>query len=153
LETACQEAGGLGHVRDPQGIEHELIRVLENLTSTILPDFFGDTPLPQCNLIDADRASWEGMAATVRLSEPRTTHRGLTIRYQLPWVALKKSVLTNDGFQRALSTYLHELAHCFGGDQSAQFSLALTHILQTTLGRGEEIARAKATWHDLHSSG
>lgn len=126
--------------------------MLEDLTSTILDGFFVDGSLPPCKVIDTDRSSWEGMALSVRLSVPRHTQYGFAVRYQLPWVGLKKSVLTKGGFQRAFSTYLHELAHCFGGDQSARFSLALTQILQITLRHGPDIARAKASWNNIHAS-
>jgi len=150
LETACQAAGGLSEVRDPRGIEVELIRVLEHLTSTILDDFFGDEPLPPCKVIDGNDASWEGIASTVRLPRPRRARHGHSVRYSLPWVALKQRTLVKDGFQQALSTYLHELSHCFGGDQSARFSHALTDILRITLQHGQEIASAKATWDEIH---
>jgi hypothetical protein len=153
LETACDEAGGFSQLRGPRGIERELIRVLEELTSTILDGFFGDDPPPTCKVIDAEHASWEGMAVTVRLNEPREIRDAFAIRYHLPWVALKKSVFTKDGFLRAFSTYLHERAHCFGGDRSAAFSLALTQLLQITLRHSPEIARAEAMWGELCGKG
>jgi hypothetical protein len=58
-----------------------------------------------------------------------------------------------NAFLRAFSTYLHERAHCFGGDRSAAFSLALTQLLQITLRHGPEIARAEAMWGELCGSG
>ncbi len=115
----------------------------------MLDGFFGDGPLPPCKVIDARRASWEGMTVTLRLSKLRKTRDGFAVRYRLPWVALKESVLTKEGFPRAFSTFVHERAHCFGGDQSAAFSLALTRLLQITLRHGSEIAQAQATWEEL----
>lgn len=146
LETACEQADGFSRVREPQGVEVDLIRILEELTATVLDGFFGNDPIPPCKVIDAGRAAWEGMTVTLRMSEPRKNLDGLTVRYRLPWVALKSSAMTKCGFPRAWSTYLHERAHCFGGDQSAAFSLALTHLLQTTLRHGPDIARAEARW-------
>ncbi len=152
LETACEKADGFSHTREPRNIELGLIRTLEELSRSILGDFFGDEPPPPCRVIDAAYASWEGMTVTLRLNQPRKTRHGFVLRYQLPWVALKKRLLRKDGFQEAFSTYLHERAHCFGGDQSASFSLALTHILETTLRHGTEISKAKAIWDDLHEN-
>jgi len=46
----------------------------------------------------------------------------------------KGALLAKDKFIEALSTYCHELCHCFGGDASATFSRALiiTLIMENT---------------------
>jgi hypothetical protein len=149
LEEVCEKEGGFSQLREPRGAEIQFIRVLEELTSTILNGFFGEGPLPPCKVIVSDDASWGGLANCVRLSKPRETAYGFKVHYELPYVALKKRILARGRFHEALATYLHELSHCFGGDQSARFSAALTSILQITLECRRAIDHAAAGWNEV----
>ncbi len=76
----------------------------------------------------------------------------MKVRYHLPNVALKRQLLREGGFHQALSTYLHERAHCFGGDQSHAFSEALTEILQATLKETGAVKRARTKWERLQKA-
>jgi hypothetical protein len=151
LETACDEAGGFVDVRSPDAMECAAIRLLEELTAKTLPGFFGPEPSPPCRVIDRESATWNGMAVCHHRSEPLLTIHGQRATYRLPYIALKRTVFRPQGFSRAWSTYLHELAHCFGGDQSASFSRALTHILETAIANGQDIRRGEEEWTKLFS--
>ena len=74
--------------------------------------------------------------------------RGILVRYQLPYVALKASLLYSDNFGNALSTYIHELAHMFGGDRSASFSQALSELMEVILSNARLIAECQEQWKD-----
>ena len=52
-------------------------------------------------------------------------------------------------FAEALSTYLHELAHVFGGDHTIGFSQALTEIIEILLRETESIEAAKREWESI----
>ena len=146
LEEICEKENGFVQVRSPNKYEFELITILESLVNYILPKFFGESSLPPCYVIKNDESVWCGMANCIRLSKPLTTPYGLKIFYRLPYVALKQNLLSKAAFQQALSTYLHELAHSFGGDQSASFSKALTEILENTLCHNSKIEQASVEW-------
>lgn len=146
LEEVCEQDGGFLRVREPNRGEDARIGLLESLVEKILPGFFGEGQLPPCRVIDSDRGVWRGMANCIRLAKGQTTPWGLRIHYRLPYVALKASLLDQGGLHTALSTYLHELAHVFGGDQSGRFSNALTEILQRTLCHQHEIQRVAMQW-------
>jgi len=46
----------------------------------------------------------------------------------------------------ALSTYCHELCHCFGGDASAAFSRALTHVITLIMENSEKMGISHLLW-------
>ena len=146
LEDSCEQHGGFSQEREPTSAEEELIDVLEELVKEILPGFFGTQSDPPCKVIESDDACWGGMATCVRLSQPRKTISGRKVRYDLPHISLKRTLFREGGFHEALSTYLHERAHCFGGDQSQGFSAALTEILEITLKESKTVQRAEKEW-------
>ena len=148
LEESCEKDGGFSFEREPAPDESAMIEVLEKLVDKILPGFFGgeSEPPPPCKVIKSEDASWGGMATCVRLSTPCKTASGRLVRFHLPHISLKQSLFRESGFHEALSTYLHERAHCFGGDQSQGFSAALTEILEITLRESRAVQQAARKW-------
>jgi hypothetical protein len=61
-------------------------------------------------------------------------------------VALKAGLLADGLFGDAMSTYLHELAHMFGGDSSAVFSRALSELLALVCGEATAFAELQQRW-------
>jgi hypothetical protein len=149
LEEACERDGGFVQIREPDGREAVRIGLLESLVEQILPGFFGEGSLPPCRIITSDQSVWRGLANCIRLTQPRLTSWGRKTYCRQPYVALKQRLLIEGGFHEALSTYLHELAHVFGGDQSQRFSNALTEILQCTIRHTREIQEAAAEWERI----
>jgi len=116
-------------LREPLAKEIPLLKLLEEFTAILFKDFFGNEILPPCKIIKNENAVWSGMASCVPLKKPAINPAGIKIRYQLPYIALKSRLFAQSNFSEALSTYLHELAHVFGGDHSAGFSKGITEIL------------------------
>ncbi|MDR2713012.1 MAG: hypothetical protein LBB91_07865 [Clostridiales bacterium] len=56
------------------------------------------------------------------------------------------ALLAKDKFMEALSTNCHELCHCFGGDASAAFSRALTHIITLIMENTEKMSISHRLW-------
>ena len=148
LEQACEQDDGFSITRAPEGQEVQRIQILEQLVSLLLPGLLDQIELPPCKVIMSRRAVWQGMAICVPIKGRTSSFRGIKIRYRLPYVALKESVLQSDSFGDALSTYLHELAHMFGGDRSASFSHALSELMTITLNQSRLIATWEERWHD-----
>ncbi len=65
---------------------------------------------------------------------------------------MKDTLLSQNKFEEALSTYLHELCHSFGGDSSQRFSAALTDLLATLLKNHEKVAVYKNLWNNINIS-
>ena len=133
----------------PDRRESQLISVLDGLVEQLLPSFFGDGPRPDCRIISAENAAWSGTAECIRLPSAKRNSRGLKIRYHLPFVAIKRHMFSSSSFAEALSTYLHELAHVFGGDHTIGFSQALTEIIETLVKETESIEAAKQEWESI----
>ena len=146
LEDACAEADGFTITRDPGPDETRRIAILESVAKTLFPDLLEQIELPPCKVIENPRAAWQGMTVCVPRAAPADRWRGLRIRYQLPYVALQATLLQQQDFGAAVSTYLHELAHSFGGDSSAAFSHALSEMLAATVGHSAQVGDWQRAW-------
>jgi hypothetical protein len=146
LEDACEQAGGFSVARQPTALESKRIRIIEELVSLLFPELLDLIELPPCRIIKSERAAWQGMTTCVPINGERLKFRGLPLRYRLPYVALKEGLLRSGHFGNALSTYLHELAHVFGGDSSASFSRALSELMEITLSNSRLIAQWQDQW-------
>ena len=73
-------------------------------------------------------------------------NRGVYVRNTVGEVYLKKSILKKEMFYDALSTYVHELCHMFGGDSSNNFSQALTFAMEILLANSDVVNSYKEKW-------
>ncbi len=76
--------------------------------------------------------------------------RGITIKYDISEIYLKRIVFQKDGYYDALSTYIHELCHIFGGDASNAFSLGLTFAMEILLSNYAIVEKFKYKWDLLY---
>jgi hypothetical protein len=146
LESMCERYDGFSVIRDPDAFEQQRVKMLERFTSLLVPDLIAVAPLPPCKLIKSEVAAWRGMASCIPLSGQLAKFRDIPIRYRLPYVALKSSLLRSDNLGNALSTYLHEIAHMFGGDRSAAFSHALSELMEVILSNARLVAEWQSQW-------
>lgn len=146
LEELCEKNGGFSNAEEPQGHEISLIRHLQNAASILLEGYLDDNMLPPCKVIRGKNTTWQGMANLIPLKRPKETVTGRKIRYKLPYIAIQSDLLVAGRFGEALSTYLHEVAHCFGGDQSANFGHAVSEILTITLNNTLCIEAFRKAW-------
>lgn len=142
LEAACQAADGFTVVREPMGAERAAIELLRDVTTRCFADLFDVEQLPPTQILKDGAGVWMGMAVCVpaRSKGPRSR------RFDLPFVALKRHLLTPGRGSEALSTYLHELAHMYGPDASARFSHLLTDIARESIRHADEMKRFLAQW-------
>lgn len=146
LEEACQRAAGFSTPRPPDAFERARIELLEALACRLAPDLFERTGFPICQVIESDTAIWQGMASCVRVSGRLEHFRGIPIRYRQQYVAIKRYVLVSARLGTALSTYLHEVAHVFGGDRSAAFSEALSALMAVLVENADTIGEWRERW-------
>jgi len=146
LEDVCARHGGFTVVHDPNEMEILQIRKLETIVAKIIPNL--PFELPPCKMIISETATWRGMAICVRLAKSSMSYRNILIRFHLPYIAIKRSLLMSVEPNVALGTYLHELAHVFGGDSSANFSRGLSEFLDAVLTSAGEIQKWKAVWSE-----
>ena len=148
LETVREQNDGFSVTREPDEFECIRVEMLERFVQILIPDLFIDIQLPPCKIIKSEKAAWRGMTTCIPIAMRTHQFRGILVRYQLPYVALKASLLHSDSFGNALSTYLHELAHMFGGDRSASFSQALSELMEVILSNARLIAECQEQWEN-----
>lgn len=97
-------------------------------------------------IICNESASYHGMAKVYRKNKPVMNARGLSIRYEIGEIYLKRSVFSSNGYFDALATYIHEMCHAFGGDSSNAFSQGLTAAMETLLAIAPVIEGYRQQW-------
>jgi hypothetical protein len=148
LEEVCEQNDGFSITREPDAVEESRIAMLEQFVRILIPDLFINIEVPPCKIIKSEKATWRGMTTCIPLTSHLHSFRGIPVRYQLPYVALKPSLLHSTTFGNALSTYLHELAHMFGSDRSAAFSHALSELMEITLSHARLVAQWQEQWEN-----
>jgi len=66
--------------------------------------------------------------------------------YRLPYVAIKSQLFKKGKFGNALSTYLHELSHSFGGHKSKHFIRAMSDIIEISLVNALLLTKFEVLW-------
>ncbi|MDR1417049.1 MAG: hypothetical protein LBJ57_06490 [Prevotellaceae bacterium] len=151
LENKCESEGGFTIARLPNKLEKKYIQILEQCTYEVFDDFFGFKQLPECKVIDNEEAVWKGMANCFKRAVRRNNY-GHELRYTMNYVALTYSVFNKNSFANAYSTYLHELTHVFGGDASANYSRALSDVLEIQLQYSHIIVKYALKWSKINKS-
>ncbi|MFI3237445.1 MAG: hypothetical protein R3Y47_05370, partial [Lachnospiraceae bacterium] len=129
----------------------QVVDVFEKLVVELYDDFFVFVDqIPSRRIICNTRAAYHGMATVFKCKRPLENNRGVAVRYDVDAVYLKKSIFSREGFYDALSTYIHELCHMFGGDASQNFSLGLTMAMEILLSNSETVNCYRDKWRALY---
>lgn len=149
LEEACEADDGFSITRPPTPREQPYIDLLEELVQILLPNAKKLIELPPCRVIKRTAAVWQGMTSCLPIKGAEIYFLNQLVRYRLSYIALREELLWPHDFGNALSTWLHELAHIFGGDRSASFSRALSELMQIILDKAQIIAEYQKRWEQL----
>ncbi|MEW6711395.1 MAG: hypothetical protein AB1403_16340 [Candidatus Riflebacteria bacterium] len=152
IEQACQQNGGFLEFQPASDREKKLVAILERYARAIFGDFFGFVEYPAVDIIANSSAKWLGMANLEPVSGNRNNDFGMQIRYSLKSVALKRNLFSCDKYGLAWSTYIHELSHVFGGDQSAGFSRALSVTMDICMNCIDSLSLMRAEWQKAFTS-
>ncbi|MGN0485482.1 MAG: hypothetical protein ACI4HI_18235 [Lachnospiraceae bacterium] len=150
LEEKCEENGEFVQDDEPDKRENQCIQILEQVIDQIYPDFFCfDKQMPERKIIQNLTASYHGMAKLEKRREAVSNSHGILIRNTVNQIYLKRTVLRKEGYFDALSTYVHESCHMFGGDASQAFSLGLTLAMELLLSHYSIVEKYKTEWEKL----
>ncbi len=150
LEQVC--AAHNGFVRDDEVTEpkdKQYFKILKDVVQKIYENFFLQDKWPEYKLITNERAVYNGMAVVYKRKERKLNLSGLYIRYDIGALYLKTTLLAKDRYHSALSTFIHELCHMFGGEASASFAQGLTYAMEILLEHTEEIEAGKKQWESV----
>jgi hypothetical protein len=146
IVSLCEKAGGYNVTRQANLDESALLNILRCAAEEIFGKFF--VCYPPCLIIENDSSVTAGMASLSKRRDKVFNSCGYRIRYSLSQIEIKKSLLLKGKFAEAFSTYIHELCHCFGGDASASFSLALTKAMSLIADNSERIKAYNNQWQE-----
>lgn len=152
LEEACEKAGGFTQNDLPDSKERKAFELLECVLKNSCPGFFCEEQTPQCHVIMNKSASWQGMATIFKKKNPLLNNHGLNVKYDISDIYLKKYLFQKDYFAEALSVYVHECCHVFGGDTSRSFSHALTQALELLLSHTSVLSEARSQWESIFAT-
>lgn len=152
LEEACEKAGGFTQDDSPDSTENMAFDLLERVLNASCEDFFCNEKAPRRHVITNKGASWQGMATVFKKKSPLSNSYGINVKYNLSDIYLKKKLFQKGCFAEALSVYLHEWCHVFGGDASRSFSHALTRAFELLLIHASVVAEARMQWETIFSA-
>jgi hypothetical protein len=144
LEYLCEEDGGFSVTRAATEGESSLEQILRNAVSETLSEL--ELPIPICRIIQNESSVYQGTAHCMKRKKQKVNMAGLRIRYDLDYIELKGSLFEPNQFMNAFATYCHELCHCFGGDASSSFSLALTEAIALIVQHQTVLDKYHSEW-------
>ena len=151
LERVCEENDGFNVTRLPTENEKKRIRLLETVTKALFQSYMASEELPPAQVIKNESGAWQGMTSCIKLARTVATPSGNNIKFKLPYIALKSNLFCKHNFPRAMSTYLHEFAHAFGGDHSANFSYVVSEFLEVILVNHKIFDEFSTLWDALET--
>ena len=149
LEEECEKKGGFVVDDNANSIQKRCFIVLEDICRELFEGFFEVEATPERKIITNPCAVYHGMAVTYKKRKPSHNIIGIVIRYDIGKIYLKSEVFRTEGYYDALSTYVHEMCHMFGGDASASFSQALTLATELLLENHEKVKKGKIKWNQI----
>lgn len=153
VEQLCELNGGFTQKVNANDIECQCFVILENICRKIFYNFFViDDVWPEWNIILNERAICHGMAVVVKKKKKEINDFGNVIKNDILEIHLKRSIFSMEGFYDALTTYVHEMCHMFGGDSSDSFSLALTKAMEILMLNHDVILQGHAKWKSLFAA-
>lgn len=149
LEEECEENGGfvIDEFADEQ--QRRCFHVLEEICKSIFDGFFIVDAWPEGRIIANAGASYHGMAIVNKKKTAVNNNKELRVRYDIDAIYLKEYIFCKGFYYDALSTYVHELCHMFGGDSSSAFSQALTYVIEIIIENYSCILKGKEDWNDI----
>lgn len=147
LEEACERDGGFTESSAPTKKEQQYLNILQELAVELFDDFFVDWRQIPCRIIRG-KSVRAGEASSLKRSRPAVNRYGMKIRGRLEDISIISTCFNRDGFGKAVSVYLHELSHMFGGDSSAAFSRALTVVMQILADNVKVVEEYRKKWRE-----
>ncbi len=150
IEELCESNNGFIVSEIPNVKENKYIDILKLIVKEHFMDIVIYDEMPRTLVITNDNVPVRGVASSVKGLPAQKNSFGLIKRRYLEIVYLQRKVLQRDLFEEALSVYLHELSHQFGGDNSAAFHKVLLLISKRMIEIGStEIRKYRNMWEAI----
>lgn len=146
LEDVCREDGGFADDTMPNDQEKKYLSILEEMKEELFDGFFPGTEEVKYMITRGDRAAWKGKAELFKNRSKEYNSRGYLVKRKIESIAIHANSFVPDQFSNAVSTYVHELCHMFGGDNTVAFSHALTGAIEILVQNTKAMERYKEKW-------
>ena len=149
LEKLCEQNNGFQIYAEPSQKEQLYINILEETVKENFNDIVSYEHLPECKIVLNREAPIDGYTLTVDVKRSDFNQFGLKVRSEISNVYLQRYLFDKDNFGEALSVYMHELLHQYGGDSSIQFHKALLLMNQRILEKNGNMERIERQWRAI----
>lgn len=149
IYSLCEKHDGFHVIYEPDALQQERIRILEMLAGNIFPDLLCYETLPKCRVIANERTPNEGFAMTERLAGAARNGMGLKVVSHITEINLRKRLFEKDAFPEAMTVYMHELLHQFGGDASRQFRAAIQAMNYRIMQNYAKLEEYECMWRKV----
>jgi len=149
LEDRCSEEDILPKINFPTLKEEIYINILKDCVKELFEGFLDLEKSPECKVIKNLKASVSGYASITENKEKNKNLHGYKYKYNLNLICIKERYLKENQFSGALTVFIHELCHTFGGDKSENFSYALTDMLEIVLEKITVVEKYKRIWENI----
>ena len=146
LYRLCERNDGFHVVYEPDEFQKNKIRILERAAESIFGDMICYEKLPKCRVIVNKETPDEGFARTVHADRSIRNSMGLKVVENIREICLRKELFCQNAFPEAMTVYMHELLHQFGGDASRQFRAAILAMDYRILEEAEKIEEYEREW-------
>ena len=150
IEGLCEAEGGFEVLSYPTELEKQYIGILHDSAVKFFSDIIQYDIIPSCRVITNYAAPADGLAHLTLFKGSKTNEFGLTVRYEVNNVYIKKSILKHGCYGDALSVYLHELLHQYGGDSSMQFHKSIIMMNRRLIEVADCINPFAEAWNKIN---
>jgi hypothetical protein len=146
VEQACEAADGFPKPSAPDPVLRHRVEMLRSFVEEHFRALFLEVAAPEVLVMDTRSAGWKGLAVTFPEPQKRWSATGRRIRFRVPSIVMPCQELGLGSPDTALSTYVHERCHIFGGDGAAGFSAALTDAMVCLVRAAPQLLGLQARW-------
>lgn len=146
IYNVCERYDGFHVVHEPDELQRRRIQILEKMARDIFPDMICYEKLPECRVIVNDGTPDEGFARTCDVGVPVQNGMGLKVVHDIKEINLRKALFCKDAFPEAMTVYMHELLHQFGGDASRQFRAAILAMDYRIMQNFRKLEEYESMW-------
>lgn len=147
----CREHNGFDEEAAPDEVQKKYIRILERIVNTYFADLICYERLPECRILLNKEAPILGKAHSIKEDKRIVNTYGHVVKTRISNVYIQSHLFKSDMFEEALSVYLHELLHQFGGDSSRQFQGVLVQMNRIIVANMQEINAFIRDWRAVEN--
>ena len=148
MYVLCKRNDGLITERKMNEQEERCVRVLNDCGEEFFSDIYCYIKLPECRIIKDYAGPIMGQACVEKMHGKLINKYNMRVMSNIETIRLQESLFGIDKFSEAITIYLHELFHQFGGDSSMQFRKALLMMNERLLRIRTDIDKYKEAWEN-----